>query len=288
MQSRSHFSSLPYRAALEADLPQQVRAALAEDIGSGDITAGLIPASTMGKARIITREQAILCGQAWAEEVFRQLDPTVTIHWETPEGGAAAPDQCLFTVTGPLRSLLTGERAALNFLQCLSGTATLARQYARQISHTSVKLLDTRKTLPGLRTAQKYAVSVGGCYNHRIGLYDAFLIKENHIAACGSIATAIHTARQRAPHKPVEVEVENFDELEQALNAAADIIMLDNFSIADMALAVRTVAGRSKLEASGGINDDNLVAIAETGVDYISIGSLTKHVRAIDLSMRLL
>jgi nicotinate-nucleotide pyrophosphorylase (carboxylating) len=288
MQSRSLFSSLPYQATLEADLPQQVRAALAEDIGTGDITAGLIPAHTLGNARIITREHAILCGQAWVEEVFRQQDPAVHIRWETTEGSAVTPDQCLFTLAGPLRSLLTGERAALNFLQCLSGTATLSRRYAQLVRHTGVKLLDTRKTLPGLRTAQKYAVSVGGCYNHRIGLYDAFLIKENHIAACGSIAIAIRTARQQAPHKPVEVEVENLDELDQALTAAADIIMLDNFSIADMALAVKTVAGRCKLEASGGINDDNLVAIAETGVDYISIGSLTKHVRAIDLSMRVL
>lgn len=288
MQSRTPFDSLPYRLILEQDISRQVRNALNEDIGTGDITANLIPAHGTGKARIITREAAVLCGQAWVDEVFRQLDPAVRIHWETAEGSTVIPNQTLFTLEGPLRSLLTGERSALNFLQCLSGTATSCQQYARKVSHTSVKLLDTRKTLPGLRTAQKYAVTVGGCYNHRIGLYDAFLIKENHIAACGDIRTTIQRARQQSPDKPVEVEVENFSELEQALQAQADIVMLDNFSLADMALAVKTVAGRCKLEASGGINDGNLVAIAETGVDYISIGGLTKHVRAIDLSMRVL
>lgn len=288
MQSHTLLDSLPYRHALEMDIPRQVRAALEEDMGTGDITASLIPAHAMGKARIITRENAVFCGQAWVEEVFRQLDPAVSIHWAAAEGGAVIPNQTLFTLAGPLRSLLSGERTALNFLQCLSGTATLCQQYARKVSHTSVKLLDTRKTLPGLRTAQKYAVKVGGCYNHRIGLYDAFLIKENHIAACGSINAAIHTAREQSPGKPVEVEVENFHELDQALQARADIIMLDNFSIADMILAVKTVAGQCQLEASGGIHDNNLVAIAETGVDYISIGSLTKHIRAIDLSMRVL
>jgi len=288
MQSRTLFNALSYQSTLETDIPRQVRAALTEDIGTGDITAGLIPAHAAGNARVITREQAVLCGQAWVEEVFRQLDPAVSVHWETEEGSTAMPNQTLFTLSGSLRSLLTGERTALNFLQCLSGTATLCQHYAQKVAHTSVKLLDTRKTLPGLRTAQKYAVKVGGCYNHRTGLYDAFLIKENHIAACGSIATAISTARQQAPGKPVEIEVENLSELDQALQAHADIIMLDNFALADMILAVKTVAGRSKLEASGGINDNNLVAIAETGVDYISIGSLTKHVRAIDLSMRVL
>jgi len=288
MQSHALLNSLSYRPALEMDIPRQVRAALDEDMGTGDITAGLIPAHATGSARVITRESAIVCGQAWVEEVFRQLDPAVSIHWETTDGSPVTSNQTLLTLTGPLRSLLSGERTALNFLQCLSGTATVCQQYARKVGHTSVKLLDTRKTLPGLRTAQKYAVRVGGCYNHRVGLYDAFLIKENHIAACGSIATAISTARQQAPGKPVEVEVENFSELDQALQARADIIMLDNFSIADMIQAVKTVGGRSKLEASGGIGDDNLVAIAETGVDYISIGSLTKHVRAIDLSMRVL
>jgi len=288
MQSRALFSSLPYRSALEADIPQQVSAALKEDIGRGDITANLIPPTATGKARVISREKAILCGQAWVEEVFRQLDPAVTLHWEATEGGSVEANQTLFTLAGSLRSLLTGERTALNFLQCLSGTATTCHHYAQQVKHTSVKLLDTRKTLPGLRTAQKYAVHVGGCYNHRIGLYDAFLIKENHIAACGSIANAIENARQQSPGKAVEVEVENFSELDQALAARADIIMLDNFSLADMKQAVKTVASRCKLEASGGVEGDNLVAIAETGVDYISIGSLTKHVRAIDLSLRVL
>src|SRR5690606_11816074 len=249
MQSRALFSSLPYRSALETDIPQQVRTALEEDIGSGDITANLIPASAIGSARVISREHAVLCGQGWAAEVFHQLDPSVTLQWATKEGGDVLPNQCLFTLEGSLRSLLSGERTALNFLQWLTGTATLCQQYARKVAHTPVRLLDTRKTLPGLRTAQKYAVTVGGCFNHRIGLYDAFLIKENHIVACGGIGAAIHRARQQSPGKPVEIEVENLDELDQALAAGADIVMLDNFSLADMALAVNTVAGRCKLEA---------------------------------------
>ena len=283
-----HFANLSYAQALASDLEQQVRQALAEDIGSGDITAQLIPAEKQGRARLITRESAVLCGQAWVEEVFRRLDPGIRLQWQAGEGSEVVADQALLLLEGSLRHLLTGERTALNFLQCLSGTATRCRHYARRVQHTGVKLLDTRKTIPGLRTAQKYAVTVGGCYNHRIGLYDAFLIKENHIAACGSIGAAIARARQQSPGKAIEIEVENFGELEQALAAAADIIMLDNFSIADMATAVKNVAGRCKLEASGGVNDQNLVSIAETGVDYISIGGLTKHLQAIDLSLRVL
>lgn len=272
-------------------IQEQVRDALAEDIGSGDITAALIPPGQCGQARMITREPLVVCGQAWVSAVFHQLDPQIRLNWKVAEGSCTDGNQTLLELEGPLRQLLTGERTALNFLQTLSGTATTSRHYADKVRHTGVKLLDTRKTIPGLRLAQKYAVATGGCFNHRLGLYDAFLIKENHIAACGSIAAAIGQARQQAPGKPVEVEVESRDELTQALEAGADIIMLDNFSLADMAKAVQQVRGtrhRCTLEASGGVNDDNLIPIAETGVDYISIGALTKHLRAIDLSMRVL
>ena len=269
------------------DMQRAVRDALAEDIGSGDITARLIPAGQQASARVITREAAVLCGQAWVDEVFRQLDPATRVIWEAADGERVAPDQVLYRLEGSARVLLTGERAALNFVQMLSGTATLCRQYADLVEGTGVRLLDTRKTIPGLRTAQKYAVTCGGCHNHRIGLYDAFLIKENHIAACGGIGQAIAQARSIAPGKPVETEVETWDELEEALGAGADIIMLDEFSLEDMRRAVRHVAGRAKLEASGGVDRENLRRTAETGVDYISIGALTKHVRAIDLSMRM-
>ncbi len=274
--------------SLADDITKSVAAALAEDIGAGDITAQLIPADQTAEARIITRENCIFCGKAWVEEVFRQLDPLVQLTWNIEDGQQAAADSLLFTLKGSARSLLTGERTALNFLQTLSGTATISHQYAAQVAHTKVKLLDTRKTIPGLRTAQKYAVACGGCHNHRVGLYDAFLIKENHIAACGGIAQAVATARAVAPNKPVEVEVEDFAELDQALAAQADIIMLDNFSIDDMKKAVAINAGRAKLEASGNINEQTLVQTAETGVDFISIGGLTKHCRAVDLSMRVL
>lgn len=282
----------PFSRPSDDLIAAQVRTALAEDIGSGDITAGLIPLDRQGQARVITRDTAVVCGQDWVNEVFQQVDPGIQLEWQVKEGAVATAGQILFTVTGCLRHLLTAERTALNFLQTLSGTATTSRHYADRVRHTGVKLLDTRKTIPGLRLAQKYAVATGGCFNHRLGLYDAFLIKENHIAACGSIRIAITHARQQSPGKPVEVEVENFDELAEAMDAGADIIMLDNFSIADMKQAVaRVKSGQGKrctLEASGGINDDNLVAIAETGVDYISIGALTKHLHAIDLSMRVL
>lgn len=267
---------------------QSVATALAEDIGSGDITAQLIPADQMAEARIITREDCVFCGRAWVEEVFRQLDTDVAIEWQVADGDRVAANSTLFTLKGSARSLLTGERTALNFVQTLSGTATISHEYAQRVAHTQVKLLDTRKTIPGLRTAQKYAVTCGGGHNHRIGLYDAFLIKENHIAASGGIHNAITTAHTIAPGKPVEVEVENFDELHQALDAQADIIMLDNFSIEDMRSAVTITAGQAKLEASGNITTENLVTIAETGVDYISIGALTKHCRAVDLSMRII
>ncbi|WP_022959557.1 carboxylating nicotinate-nucleotide diphosphorylase [Spongiibacter tropicus] len=272
---------------LSNDRKATVRAALNEDIGSGDITAMLISEKEYASAKIISRESAIVCGRDWVDEVFRQVDNSVTVHWFVADGQKVAPDTVLFELRGPARALLTGERSALNFLQLLSGTATTCREYADIVAHTKVKLLDTRKTIPGLRTAQKYAVTCGGCHNHRIGLYDAFLIKENHIAACGGIDKAVQRARDIAPDKPVEVEVETLAELDTALAANADIIMLDNFSLSDMRKGVEVTDGQAKLEASGNVSKETLAAIAETGVDYISIGALTKHARAIDLSMRL-
>lgn len=274
-------------ATLTAEVEANVRRALQEDVGSGDITTQLIPAERLAKATVISRDAAVIAGTAWVDAVFRQLDPRVAVHWQVVDGDRVQPNQALFHLEGPARSLLTGERSALNFLQMLSGVATKARHYADRVSHTQVKLLDTRKTLPGLRMAQKYAVTCGGCHNHRIGLFDAFLIKENHIAACGGIAQAISAAHKIAPGKPVEIEVESLDELREALDAGADIVMLDELSLDDMREAVRLNAGRAKLEASGGINDDTLLVIAETGVDYISIGAMTKDVKAMDLSMRL-
>jgi nicotinate-nucleotide pyrophosphorylase (carboxylating) len=263
---------------LKADVHANVRAALLEDVGDGDITARLIPANEQASAAIITREDAIICGLDWVNEVARQVDGSIRIDWQVADGQQAKANQVLFQAHGNARSLLTFERCALNFLQCLSGTASIAHYYASLVADTPVKLLDTRKTIPGLRKAQKYAVACGQCYNHRIGLYDAFLIKENHIAACG--------ARQQEPSKPVEVEVESMNELTQALDAGADRIMLDNFSLSDMRDAVALASGRAELEASGGITQHTLLPIAETGVDYISIGALTKDCRAIDLSMR--
>ena len=271
---------------LKADLQANVSAALLEDVGDGDITARLIPAEELASAAIITREDATICGVDWVNEVARQVDPTIAIDWMVADGQQAEANQLLFQAYGNARSLLTFERCALNFLQCLSGTASIAHYYAGLVADTQVKLLDTRKTIPGLRKAQKYAVACGQCYNHRIGLYDAFLIKENHIAACGGISQAIATARKQEPAKPVEVEVESMDELQQALDAGADRIMLDNFTLREMREAVELCAGRAELEASGGITEQTLRPIAETGVDYISIGALTKDCRAIDLSMR--
>jgi nicotinate-nucleotide pyrophosphorylase (carboxylating) len=271
---------------LKADLQSNVTIALLEDVGEGDITARLIPADEMASAAVITREDATICGVDWVNEVARQLDPTIAIDWMVADGQQAPANQLLFQAYGNARSLLTFERCALNFLQCLSGTASIAHYYAGLVADTQVKLLDTRKTIPGLRKAQKYAVACGQCYNHRIGLYDAFLIKENHIAACGGISPAIATARQQEPDKAVEVEVESMDELKQALDARADRIMLDNFTLREMREAVALAAGRAELEASGGITEHTLRPIAQTGVDYISIGALTKDCRAIDLSMR--
>ena len=264
-----------------------VAQALAEDIESGDITAELIGANVQTSGRIVTREDGILCGTAFALEAFQQIDPSCHVEWAAQDGDVLTASNTLCTLSGPARALLTAERTALNFLQLLSGTATTASHYAARVAHTKVKLLDTRKTLPGLRLAQKYAVTCGGCFNHRIGLFDAFLIKENHISAAGGIAEAVAAARSVAPGKPLEVEVENEAELEQALTAGADRIMLDNFTLEGLRSAVAHAAGRAELEASGNVTDETLVAIAETGVDFISIGALTKHVRALDLSMRI-
>ena len=271
------------------DLSEQVAAALAEDIRGGDLTAALIPPEKTGRATVITREAAIVCGLPYVESAFRQVDSRVTFEWQVSEGDAVNPDQLLFRVDGPARALLTAERTALNFLQLLSGTATAAHAYAMLLAGTHCRLLDTRKTIPGLRTAQKYAVLVGGGHNHRMGLFDGILIKENHIAAAGSIAFAVAAAKRRAGKVPVEVEVENLRQLQEALDAAADIALLDNFSLESMreGVALNAAAARPlKLEASGGITTESIRAIAQTGVDFISVGSITKHVRAVDLSMR--
>jgi len=268
------------------EITRIVAFALAEDVGSGDITASLIPLDEQSTAQVFVREQAVICGQPWFEEVFTQLDSTVNIHWHLDEGANAQPDDLVCTLKGTSRSLLTGERSALNFLQTISGTATVSRQYARMIGNTDIKVLDTRKTIPGLRVAQKYATSVGGWHNHRMGLYDAFLIKENHIAACGGIAQAISKARDFAPGKPIEIEVESLDEYEKALAAGADIIMLDNFTPGLIREAVERKNSHVKIEISGNLDEKNLHNVAIDGVDFLSSGSLTKHCRAIDFSMR--
>lgn len=273
-------------ALLQVAISQNVKAALEEDIGNGDITAGLIPVSARSRARVITREPMVLAGRPWVEATCKAFDPEITLHWPVIEGSEIAPNGTIFEMEGSSRSLLTVERTLLNFLQTLSGTATVVRHLVKQLDGTRTRLLDTRKTLPGLRIAQKYAVSIGGGQNHRLGLFDAFLIKENHIMAAGSITAAVAQARTLAPDKPVEVEVENAAQLDEALAAGADIIMLDNFSMDAMKTAVKHTAGRALLEASGGIHAANLRTVAETGVDYISMGALTKDVRAIDLSMR--
>jgi nicotinate-nucleotide pyrophosphorylase (carboxylating) len=277
----------PYHPKLGEEIRDAAARLLAEDVGPGDITARLIPADSTARARVITREACVLCGVAWVDELFRRLDATVILRWRAADGDRLEAGQAFLELEGSARSLLTGERAALNLLQTLSATATRTRHYVDLIHDTGVRLLDTRKTLPGMRLAQKYAVTCGGGHNHRIGLWDAFLIKENHIAACGGIEAAVREARDIAPEAPVEVEVETFAELDQALAAGADIIMLDNFGLDDMREAVRRTAGRATLEASGNVDATTLRAIAETGVDCISSGALTKDVKAIDLSMRL-
>jgi nicotinate-nucleotide pyrophosphorylase (carboxylating) len=272
-----------------ADLPQQVARALAEDVGAGDLTAALIAADRLGRAAVITREPATVCGIPYVEASFSQVDPRVKLEWQIVEGDSVAAGQLLLKVAGPARALLTGERTALNFLQLLSGTATAAHTYAAVLEGTPCRLLDTRKTIPGLRSAQKYAVRVGGGHNHRMGLFDGILIKENHIVAAGSIARAVSAAKHGPAQVPVEVEVENLSELRQAIDAGADIAMLDEFSLQAMreAVAINAASPRPlKLEASGGITLTTIREIAETGVDFISVGSITKHVRAVDLSMR--
>lgn len=271
---------------LPTDIKETVIRALNEDVGIGDLTAALIPEQAWAEATIISREPAILCGAAWVDEVFLQLDSDIEIRWYANDGERIETNLAFCALTGPARSLLIGERTALNFLQTLCGTATLARRYADTVVGTKAVVLDTRKTLPGLRQAQKYAVRCGGCQNHRMGLFDAILIKENHVLAAGSITQAVTKARELHPEVTLEVEVENLPELEEALKVRPDIIMLDNFSLEEMREAVAINAGQAKLEASGNITFDNLRAIAETEIDYISVGGLTKDIRAIDLSMR--
>ncbi|MGS0682439.1 carboxylating nicotinate-nucleotide diphosphorylase [Shewanella sp. 125m-7] len=292
---------------LENDIRLSVKAALDEDLGhqdansnltstqrsDADITALLIPADKIAQANLITREEGVFCGKAWAEQVFNQLGSEVALHWHVDDGDLVLPNQLLCELEGPARAILTGERTAMNFIQTLSGVATLTKHYVDKLAGTHTRLLDTRKTIPGLRTAQKYAVSCGGGQNHRIGLFDAFLIKENHIMACGSIAKAIAAARALRADKPVEVEVESIDELKQALDAQSDIVMLDNFDITRMLEAVElnnSYKARGlgvKLEVSGDVTIDTIADFAKTGVDFISVGALTKHVRALDLSLRL-
>lgn len=273
----------PPPAALIAD---DVRRALAEDLGDGDRTAALVP-DAPAAAALIAREDAILCGTAWFDEVFRQLDARIRVHWLRHDGERVAADESLCRLEGPARAILSGERAALNFLQTLSGTATTTARHVGAVHGTRAAILDTRKTLPGLRRAQKYAVACGGGHNHRMGLYDAVLIKENHIAAAGSVGAALKAARAAAgAGVPVEIEVENLAQLREALEHGATRILLDNFNLEALRGAVRETAGRARLEASGGVDLDNLRSIAETGVDFISIGGLTKHLRAVDLSLR--
>lgn len=271
---------------LQAHIKQHVSLSLEEDIGSGDITAQLIPESNTLEALVVSRENAVLCGQAWANEVFQQLDPSVEVHWLANEGDDLQPNTPFLKLSGNARSILTGERTALNYIQMLSYTATISRRYAKLVENQPLTILDTRKTIPTFRLAQKYAIKVGGASNHRVGLYDAFLIKENHIMAAGSIEAAVKQAKVVAPGKPIEVETENLDEVAQAVTAGADIIMLDNFSLEDMSTAVQKFKGQAKFEASGNMTDAHIKEVATTGVDFISVGALTKHIQAIDLSLR--
>jgi nicotinate-nucleotide pyrophosphorylase (carboxylating) len=264
---------------------EQVRLALAEDVRDGDRTASLIPESSISKVQVVCREQAVLCGKAWFDEVFNQLDSNITIVWRSEDGSSISADSVICEMEGNTRALLTGERTALNYLQTLSGTATLASKYAEAVAGVDVRILDTRKTIPGLRLQQKYAVLCGGCYNHRIGLFDAILIKENHILAAGSITSAVQSAIKSSPDLEIEVEVEDLSGLEEAITAGAGRILLDNFSNDQLKRAVELNAGRARLEASGGISLDTIRAKAESGVDDISVGALTKDVKAIDLSM---
>ncbi len=272
--------------ALAKSIVENVTAALREDVGSGDVTAQLIPPERISEAIILSRENAVVCGIPWVNEVFQQLDPTIVIDWLVRDGDEISTDQTLCKLSGNSRNILTGERTALNFLQLLSGTATLSRHYANLVAKCGTKILDTRKTVPGLRVAQKYAIAVGGCHNHRMGLYDAFLIKENHIAACGGITAAIETARTQAPGLAIEIEVENLTEFQEALAAEPNTIMLDNFSIEDIKKACEVRGSKNvKLEVSGNITEQSIVQYALPGVDFLSSGQLTKHCRAVDLSL---
>jgi len=277
----------PFDAALASAFEENIRTALAEDIGSGDVTGRLVPESRSVRARVIVREQAVLCGAPWFEGVMAQVDPRIRIHWRFAEGAVMEPDSEVCAIEAPARSLLTAERAALNFLQLLSGVATATRRYVRIVEGTKAKILDTRKTLPGLRLAQKYAVRVGGGQNQRMALYDGILIKENHIAATGGVTAALRAAQDLHAGVPVQIEVETLEQLDEVLDAGAQSILLDNFTTLAMKEAVDITAGRALLEASGGVNADSVRAIAETGVDRISIGGLTKDVRAIDYSLRI-
>lgn len=278
-----------YATTLKDHLSRAVRFALEEDLGSGDITAQLIPAETQAKARVITRENGVLCGREWFEETFRQIDAEVQLHWHFEDGAQVQPNDALVDISGSARSILTAERCALNFLQTLSGTATAAQHYASRVADMPIAILDTRKTLPGLRLAQKYAALVGGCENHRLGLYDRFLIKENHIMACGGIRPAITQAKALHPDIAVEIEVETMTQLDEAIGAGADIVMLDNFDTEATRQAIARAAGRVKLESSGDFDLDRLNADLAAGanVDFISVGAITKHVQAMDLSLRL-
>lgn len=276
----------PLSALLVEHIKLQVAFAIEEDLGAGDITAQLIPYDQEITATVISRQTAVLCGKPWVNEVFSQLGNQVSLEWHNNEGDVLKENAPFLTLKGNARSILTGERTALNFLQTLSYTASITYQYSQMVAGTQLTILDTRKTLPGMRQAQKYAVTVGGGKNHRIGLYDAFLIKENHIMAAGSIANAVSMAQNIAPGKTIEVETENLDEVAMAVKAGADIIMLDNFSYEDMAKAVSEFKGQVKFEASGDIDKDKLLNVAKTGVDFVSIGALTKHIQAIDLSLR--
>ena len=279
-------SPLPVNEAFFNEVRRNVQAAIVEDVGSGDINAALIPTEQMATAHLITRTAGVFCGQSWAEETCRQIDTSITTEWLVHDGQSVTPGDALLVARGPARSLLTCERIMLNFIQLLSGTATAARQYVEAISETSAQILDTRKTVPGLRIAQKYAVGIAGARNHRMGLFDAYLIKENHIAAAGGITQSVYAARRQNPHIKIEIEVETISQLLEAIEAAVDMALLDNFSIEGLREAVTLSNGNIQLEASGGITLENVVSIAQTGVNYISVGEITKNIEPMDLSLR--
>mgnify|MGYP006106523651 CR=1 FL=1 len=279
-------SPLAVNEAFFNEVRRNVQAAIVEDVGSGDINAALIPTEQMATAHLITRTAGVFCGQSWAEETCRQIDTSITTEWLVHDGQSVTPGDALLVARGPARSLLTCERIMLNFIQLLSGTATAARQYVEAISETSAQILDTRKTVPGLRIAQKYAVGIAGARNHRMGLFDAYLIKENHIAAAGGITQSVYAARRQNPHIKIEIEVETISQLLEAIEAAVDMALLDNFSIEGLREAVTLSNGNIQLEASGGITLENVVSIAQTGVNYISVGEITKNIEPMDLSLR--